>query len=161
MSTKTRSPQARILASLFPAVLVVFAAVAPGWTQDAVSAGPGVGDVVVGTWECDGSPPPFKVTKNFEAGGTMMEIDNITPLESPTIGSWKRVGYLRYFLVARQYTYDSNQNWVGTFHYTQPLTMDPSYQTMQGTFHFVLLDPNGQVLDSGDGQVSCRRMALQ
>jgi hypothetical protein len=117
-------------------------------------------DRIVGTWECDGGPPPFKVIKNFEAGGTMMEIDNIAFQESPTIGRWKRLAPLKYLLVARQYTYDPDGTWVGTFHYTQPLTMDPSLETLSGTFHFELIDPAGNSISSGDGAVVCKRMSF-
>jgi len=112
-------------------------------------------DPIVGTWECTGSPPPFIVIKNFNAGGTMMEIDNITFQESPTIGSWKRTGDLTYFLVARQITYDPSGNFAGVFHYTQPLTMDPSRKTMKGTFDATLVDPSGNTIPFGSGEVSC------
>lgn len=150
-----------LLLAAAAAGMMLFAKAATG--GDEAPAFPHVlaSDVIVGTWECDGAPPPFKVIKNFEAGGTMMEIDNISTQESPTIGSWKRTDELKYFLVARQFTYDTNGNWVGTFHYTQPLTMDPSRNKMAGTFHFELIDPNGNSISSGDGQVSCARMPFQ
>jgi hypothetical protein len=32
---------------------------------------------------------------------------------------------------------------------------------MAGTFHFELIDPNGNSISSGDGQVSCARMPFQ
>jgi len=116
---------------------------------------------IIGTWECSGGPPPFKVTKNFNAGGTMMEIDNISPFESPTIGSWKQTGPLTFFLVARQFIYDPSGNFLGTFHYTQPLTMDSSRNSIAGTFQATLVDPNGTESDGGSGEVNCARMPLE
>jgi hypothetical protein len=118
-------------------------------------------DPIVGTWECSGSPPPFIVIKNFNAGGTMMEIDNITTQESPTIGTWKRTGDLTYFLVARQITYDASGNFAGIFHYTQPLTMDSSHDTLEGTFDATLVDPDGNAIPQGSGEVSCKRMPFK
>jgi len=117
-------------------------------------------DPIVGTWECNGSPPPFIVIKNFNAGGTMMEVDNVTTAESPTVGTWKRTEELSYFLVARQISFDTRGNFAGVFHYTQPLTMDASEATMKGTFDATFVDPNGNVTPAGTGQVSCTRIAL-
>ena len=113
---------------------------------------------IVGTWECSGSPPPFLVTKDFNAGGTMIEVDNISFQESPTIGRWKQTGPLSYFLVARQYTFDPSGNFVGTYQYTQPLTMDSSLDSLEGTFNSTLVDPNGNSIASGSGQVRSKRM---
>ena len=116
---------------------------------------------IIGTWECSGGPPPFKVTKNFNAGGTMMEIDNISPFESPTVGSWKQTSPLTFFLVARQFTYDPSGNFLGTFHYTQPLTMDSSRNSIEGTFQATFVDPNGIESDAGSGEVNCARMPFE
>ena len=145
---------ASLAALAIPALTV---SMPPTAAADQASAGT---DPIVGTWECDGGPPPFKVIKNFELGGTMMEVDNIAFQESPTIGRWTRLAPLKYFLAARQFTYDPDGTWVGTFHYTQPLTMTSSLESMSGTFYFELIDPNGVSISSGDGAVVCQRMKL-
>ena len=136
-------------------VVLLLASVAVGPNT---STQPFISDPVIGTWECDGNPPPFKVIKNFNAGGTMMEIDNISPLESPTIGSWQRTSPLHYFLVARQITYNPDGTFAGIFHYTQPLVMDAGGNSMHGTFEAALVDPDGNSIPFGDGEVSCTRM---
>jgi len=115
-------------------------------------------DPIVGTWECSGSPPPFIVIKNFNAGGTMMEVDNVSTQESPTVGTWKRTGDLTYFLVARQISFDPSGTFAGVFHYTQPLNLDESQTTLKGTFDATFVDPNGNVSPAGTGEVSCARM---
>ena len=118
-------------------------------------------DPIVGTWVCDGGPVPFKVNKIFAAEGTMMEVDNVTFQESPTVGIWKRTGTLHFFLVARQFAFEPDGTWSGTFYYSQPLVMDPSRKTMTGTYHARFVDPNGNSTDAGDGAVSCSRMTFK
>jgi hypothetical protein len=117
-------------------------------------------DAIVGVWTCDGGPPPFKVIKTFAAAGTMMEIDNIAFQESPTVGIWKRTGKLDFFLVARQFSFNPDGSWAGTFFYSQPLVMDPSHKSMSGTFHAQFVDANGNSTDAGGGEVSCARMTF-
>lgn len=117
-------------------------------------------DGIVGVWTCDGEPGPFKVVKTFAAEGTMMELDNITFQESPTVGVWKRTDNLHYFLVARQFAFNPDGSWAGTFFYSQPLVMDPSRTTMTGTFHAQFVDPSGNSSDAGNGSVSCARMTF-
>jgi len=117
-------------------------------------------DTIVGVWTCDGGPPPFKVIKTFAATGTMMEIDNIAFQESPTVGIWKRTGALDYFLVARQFVFNPDGSWAGTFFYSQPLVMDASHKSMNGTFPAQFVDPNGNSSDAGGGAVSCTRMTF-
>jgi hypothetical protein len=117
-------------------------------------------DGIVGVWTCDGEPGPFKVIKTFAAEGTMMEVDNITFQESPTVGVWKRTGTLHYFLVARQFAFNPDGSWAGTFFYSQPLVMDPSRTAMTGTFHAQFVDPSGNSTDAGNGSVSCSRMTF-
>ncbi|MGH8132213.1 MAG: hypothetical protein ACRETP_03120 [Steroidobacteraceae bacterium] len=117
-------------------------------------------DVIVGVWTCDGEPGPFKVIKTFAVEGTMMEIDNITFQESPTVGVWKRSSTLHYFLVARQFAFNPDGSWAGTYFYSQPLVMDPSRKAMTGTFHAQFVDPSGNSTDAGTGSVSCSRMTF-
>lgn len=117
-------------------------------------------DVIVGVWTCDGEPGPFKVIKTFAAEGTMMELDNITFQESPTVGIWKRTGALQYLLVARQFAFNPDGSWAGTYFYSQPLVVDPSRKALSGTFHAQFVDPSGNSTDAGTGSVNCVRMTF-
>ena len=125
-----------------------------------LAAGEDEGDRIVVVWTCDGEPGPFKVIKTFTAEGTMMEIDNIAFQESPTVGIWKRTGTLHYFLVARQFSFDPDGAWAGTYYYSQPLVMESSHKAMKGTFHAEFVDPTGKATDAGNGSVSCSRMTF-
>ena len=122
-------------------------------------------DPIVGTWECTVPPgdgfPEVRVIKDIHAGGTVLEIDNAAPpsQETPTVGDWKRTGSLTYLAKLRQMTFDASGNFIGTFHYTNPLTISPSLNSMQGTFDYTLVDPNGNVIASGGGTVSCSRLS--
>ena len=122
-------------------------------------------DPLVGTWECTVPPgggfPEVKVIKNIHADGTMLEIDNAAPpsQETPTVGDWRRVGFLSYVAQLRQMTFDPSGNFVGTFHFTNPLTISPSLNSMQGTFDYTLVDLGGNVIATGNGTVSCARLS--
>lgn len=135
-----------------------------GSAQRFVHPQPVMTDPIVGTWECTVPPgggfPEVKVIKNIHADGTMLEIDNAAPpsLETPTVGDWKRTEWLTYEAQLRQMTFDAGGNFVGTFHYTNPLTMAPSLNNMQGSFDYQLIDPSGNEIASGSGIVSCTRL---
>ena len=121
-------------------------------------------DPIVGTWTCKVPPaggfPGFDVVKNFQVGGTIVEMDNAGPSsqETATLGNWKHTGKLTYGLVLQQFTYDLSGNFAGAYHITQPLTLDESLTTLEGSFQFDLVDANGNVLASGSGTVSCGRL---
>jgi hypothetical protein len=95
------------------------------------------------------------VIKTFAATGTMMEINNVAFQESATVGIWKRTSALHYFLVARQFAFNPDGTWAGTYFYSQPLVMDPSHKAMTGTYHARFVDPNNNSSDAGDGAVTC------
>ena len=147
-------------ASKLTTFALLLSAGALGTLTSAPAAVPETEDGIVGVWTCDGVPGPFKVMKTFARAGTMMEIDNITFQESPTVGIWKKTGALHYFLVARQFAFNPDGTWAGTYFYSQPLVIDPSLQTMNGTFHAQFVDANGNSSDAGDGAVSCARMTF-
>lgn len=117
-------------------------------------------DAVVGVWTCDGEPGPFKVIKTFAAEGTVMELDNVTFEESPTAGVWKRTGTRHYFLVARQFAFNPDGSWAGTYHYSLPFVIDSAGKAMTGTGHTQFVDPSGNSIDAGDFSVSCARMTF-
>jgi hypothetical protein len=145
-------------ASKLKVFALLLSAGALGTLTSAPAAASEAEDGIVGVWTCDGVPGPFKVIKTFAREGTMMEIDNIAFQESPTVGIWKITGELHYFLVARQFAFNPDGTWAGTFFYSQPLVIDPSLKTMKGTFHAQFVDANGNSSDAGDGAVSCARM---
>ena len=115
---------------------------------------------IVGVWTCDGEPGPFKVIKTFAAEGTMMEVDNITFQESPTVGVWKRTGALHYLLVALQFAFNPDGTWAGTYFYSQPLVMAPARNAMTGGGHAQFVDPSGRLTDAGSFSVTCWRMTF-
>ena len=120
-------------------------------------------DPITGTWNCIVPPaggfPQVIVVKNIHADGTMIEIDNAVPpsQESPTVGNWVRTGPRTYVLSLQQLSFDPAGTFVGTFHYTNPLTMTTSRNNMSGTFDYTLVDAGGNVIATGSGNVNCTR----
>jgi len=128
-------------------------------------------DPIVGTWNCVVpansspclAPGCFNVIKNFHAGGTMTEMDNLAPpsQESVVLGDWKRTGKHE----NRTYTANLEQfdfaggSFQGTFHYVTPITLDRSLDRLTGSFHATEVDPFGNVTDLGSGTFSCTRNA--
>ena len=117
-------------------------------------------ELIVGVWTCDGEPGPFKVIKTFAAEGTVMELDNVTFQESPTVGVWKRTDTLHYFLVARQFAFNPDGTWGGTYFLSLPFVIDPSRKAMTGTGHTQFVDPSGHSTDAGNFSVTCSRMTF-
>jgi hypothetical protein len=115
---------------------------------------------IVGVWTCDGEPGPFKVIKTFAAEGTVIELDNVTFQESPTAGVWKRTGTLHYFLVARQFAFNPDGSWAGTYFYSLPFVIDSAGKAMTGTGHAQFVDASGHSTDAGNFSVSCSRMTF-
>ena len=139
--------------------LIAFAVMAcsSARADDAFQPEPG-SDPIVGTWVCNGSPPPFMVIKSFHVGGTVIEMDNLGFQESAAMGNWKRTAHLKYFLHLRQFVFNADNTFAGTFKYTQPLTIHPSLTSLDGTFHAIFVDPSGKESDAGNGSVTCTRL---
>src|SRR4030095_8860005 len=96
------------------------------------------GDPIVGAWNCvaraDGFLP-IAVIKTIHAGGTVTEVDNAAPpsQETPVVGSWARTGARGYLLDLHQFTFDAGGNFVGTFHFVNPLRLSRSLDTLSGS----------------------------
>lgn len=128
-------------------------------------------DPIVGSFSCvippAGGAPQFTVIKNLHAGGTESEIDNAAPpsLESPTVGTWRPVvddqGHspsLNYSQDAYQMIWDPNGNFIGTFHYSGPMTLDPSLSKLTINGNATLVDSGGSVLTSFPFTADCSRL---
>ena len=125
-------------------------------------------DPIVGTWNCVVpahtspcvAPGCFNVIKNFHAGGTMIEMDNLAPpsQESVVLGDWKPTGRLTYIAELEQFDF-AGGSFQGTFHYTTPIMLAHSHNSLTGSFHATEVDPYGNVTDLGSGTFSCTRNA--
>jgi len=121
-------------------------------------------DPIVGTWNCvvppSGGFPQINVIKNIHAGGTVIELDNAAPpsQETATAGDWTRTGERRYLLTLEQFSFDAGGNFVGTYHYSNPLTLAKSHNSLSGSVDFTLVDPGGSVLVSGSATLTCTRL---
>ncbi len=133
-----------------------------------------VTDPIVGSWSCvippAGGAPEFTVIKNIHVGGTESEIDNAAPpsQESPTVGTWKAADNnenpggdkpsLKYSQDAYQMTWDPAGNFVGTFHYFGPMTLDGSLKHLGINGTATLVGPAGNVITSFNFTASCSRL---
>jgi hypothetical protein len=132
-------------------------------------------DPIVGSWNClippAGGSAQFNDIKNIHVGGTQSEIDNAAPpsLESPTVGTWKHADdggnagsgekrSLSYRQDAYQMIWDPSGNFVGTFHYFGPMSLDPSLNTLNITGTATLVDANGNEITSFPFTASCSRL---
>jgi hypothetical protein len=121
-------------------------------------------DPIVGAWNCTippaGGAPAFNDIKNIHVGGTQSEIDDAAPpsQESPTVGTWARTGSLTYSQKAYQKSWDASGNFLGTFHYVGPMSLndDLNQLSIEGTA--TLFDANGNVVTSFPFTASCNRL---
>lgn len=121
-------------------------------------------DPIVGAWNCTippaGGAPAFNDIKNIHVGGTQSEIDDAAPpsQESPTVGTWARTGSLTYSQKAYQKTWTASGNFLGTFHYVGPMSLnaDLNQLSIEGTA--TLFDANGNVVTSFPFTASCNRL---
>ena len=126
--------------------------------------GPVFTDPIVGAWNCmippAGGAPGFNDIKNIHVGGTQSEIDNAAPpaQESPTVGIWTNTGPLKYFQKAFQMSWDANGNFIGTYHYTGPMTLSTSLNHLSIEGLATLVDANGNVITSFPFTASCKRL---
>lgn len=109
-------------------------------------------DPIVGAWNCDippaGGAPEFTDIKNVHVGGTQSEIDNAAPpsQESPTVGTWIKTGKRNYSQKAYQQIWDASGAFLGTYHYTGPMTLTVSLNELNVAGQATFYDPKGNVV---------------
>ena len=121
-------------------------------------------DPIVAAWNCTippaGGAPAFNDIKNIHAGGTQSEIDDAAPpsQESPTVGTWVSTGPLTYSQKAYQKSWDANGNFLGTWHYLGPMSLNAALNqlSIQGTA--TLFDGSGNVVTTFPFTASCNRL---
>jgi hypothetical protein len=114
-------------------------------------------DPIVGTWlltvQAD-DDPPFLVYETYAPGGALSAIDNEAPASQETVavGTWAKVGPRKYFEDQWQLLFDADGNFAGTWigHIEDDIDAAGTYMP-SGPFTYVILDPSGNVLDSGKG----------
>ena len=165
MTTYVRKFCARIAVMLALALIAMFISVGPLLAADAPShRRPVFNDPIVGTWNCSippaGGAPAFTDIKNIHAGGTQSEIDNAAPpsQESPTVGSWVNTGGRSYAQRAFQMSWDPNENFIGTWHYTGPMSLSPALNQLNIRGTATLVDTDGNVITSFPFTASCTRL---
>jgi len=121
-------------------------------------------DPIVGAWNCAippaGGAPAFNDIKNIHVGGTQSEIDDAAPpsQESPTVGTWVRTGPLAYTQKAYQKSWDANGNFLGTWHYLGPMSLNASLNQLSIEGTATLFDATGNVVTSFQFTASCNRL---
>jgi len=165
MSANLKTRRAARLLPLIVASLLTFPWTQPVSLSQVVSPSKALhADPIVGTGNCQippaGGEPGFTVLKNIHAGGTESEIDNAAPpsQESPTIGTWVNTGDRTYSQNAYQMSWDPSGNFIGTWNYTGPMTLNRSLKHLdiQGTA--TLVDGNGTVVTTFPFTASCARL---
>lgn len=121
-------------------------------------------DPIVGAWNCTippaGGAPAFNDIKNIHVGGTQSEIDDAAPpsQESPTVGTWVSTGPLTYSQKAYQKSWDANGNFLGTWHYLGPMSLNAASNELSIEGTATLFDANGNVVTSFPFTASCNRL---
>lgn len=121
-------------------------------------------DPIVGAWNCTippaGGAPAFNDIKNIHVGGTQSEIDDAAPpsQESPTVGTWASTGPLTYSQKAYQKSWDANGNFLGTWHYLGPMSLNAALNQLSIEGTATLFDANGNVVTSFPFTASCNRL---
>jgi len=121
-------------------------------------------DPIVGAWNCTippaGGAPAFNDIKNIHVGGTQSEIDDLAPpsQESPTVGTWASTGPLTYSQKAYQKSWDANGNFLGTWHYLGPMSLNAALNQLSIEGTATLFDANGNVVTSFPFTASCNRL---
>ena len=126
--------------------------------------GPVFTDPIVGAWNCTippaGGAPAFNDIKNIHVGGTQSEIDDAAPpsQESPTVGTWASTGPLTYSQKAYQKSWDANGNFLGTWHYLGPMSLNAALNQLSIEGTATLFDANGNAVTSFPFTASCTRL---
>lgn|SRR5215467_343517 len=121
-------------------------------------------DPIVGAWNCAippaGGAPAFNDIKDIHVGGTQSEIDDAAPpsQESPTVGTWVRTGPLTYTQKAYQKSWDANGNFLGTWHYLGPMSLNATLNQLSIEGTATLFDATGNVVTSFPFTASCNRL---
>lgn len=164
MSEKKTSLKKRALALT---CVGVFALVPVAYIAGAQGAQPRIPvftDPIVGAWNCTippaGGAPAFNDIKDIHVGGTQSEIDDAAPpsQESPTVGTWASTGPLTYSQKAYQKSWDANGNFLGTWHYLGPMSLNATLNQLSIEGTATLFDANSNVITSFPFTASCNRL---
>jgi len=164
MSEKKTSLKKRVLALT---CVGVFALVPVAYIAGAQGAQPRIPvftDPIVGAWNCTippaGGAPAFNDIKDIHVGGTQSEIDDAAPpsQESPTVGTWASTGPLTYSQKAYQKSWDANGNFLGTWHYLGPMSLNATLNQLSIEGTATLFDANSNVITSFTFTASCNRL---
>lgn len=164
MTEKKSSFKKRVLAVTCVAVFALLPVAYVVGEQEGQPRVPVFTDSIVGAWNCTippaGGAPAFNDIKNIHVGGTQSEIDDAAPpsQESPTVGTWVRTGPLTYSQKAYQKSWDANGNFLGTFHYLGPMSLNAALNQLSIEGTATLFDANGNVVTSFPFTASCNRL---
>lgn len=164
MSDKQALSKKRALAAACAGVLALLPVGYLASAQAVQHGTPVFTDPIVGAWNCTipsaGGAPAFNDIKNIHVGGTQSEIDDAAPpsQESPTVGTWASTEPLTYTQKAYQKSWDANGNFLGTWHYLGPMSLNSALNqlSIQGTA--TLFDANGNVVTTFPFTASCTRL---
>ena len=164
MTENKSSFKKRVLAVTFVAVFALLPVACIVGAQGAQQRAPVFPDPIVGAWNCTippaGGAPAFNDIKNIHVGGTQSEIDDAAPpsQESPTVGTWASTGPLTYSQKAYQKSWDANGNFLGTWHYLGPMSLNAVLNQLSIEGTATLFDANGNVVTSFPFTASCNRL---
>ena len=164
MTEKKSSFKKRVLAVTCVAVFALLPVAYVVGEQEGQPRVPVFTDPIVGAWNCTippaGGAPAFNDIKNIHVGGTQSEIDDAAPpsQESPTVGTWVSTGSLTYSQKAYQKSWDANGNFLGTWHYLGPMSLNAALNQLSIEGTATLFDANGNVVTSFPFTASCNRL---
>jgi len=164
MSDKQTLSKKRALAVVCAGVLALVPVGYLASAQEVQHATPVFTDPIVGAWNCTippaGGAPAFNDIKDIHVGGTQSEIDDAAPpsQESPTVGTWARTGSLTYSQKAYQKSWDANGNFLGTWHYLGPMSLNSALNQLSIEGTATLFDANGNVVTTFPFTASCNRL---
>ena len=164
MSDKQTLSKKRALAVACAGVLALVPVGYLASAQEVQRVTPVFTDPIVGAWNCTippaGGAPAFNDIKNIHVGGTQSEIDDAAPpsQESPTVGTWARTGSLTYSQKAYQKSWDANGNFLGTWHYLGPMSLNSALNQLSIEGTATLFDANGNVVTTFPFTASCNRL---
>jgi hypothetical protein len=133
-------------------------AVAPGKTGD--QPGGHRGQSILGTWLAEVTPAdgePFQAMVTFSPGGGLVETESTNP--GTALGSWKSRGRGRVAFTFQRFEFDAEGAPAGRVVVRTEVIVRGD--TFSGPFEFDVLDPQGNVVFSGQGTATARRFRVQ
>jgi hypothetical protein len=148
----------RIVLGLLLTALLALVAVAADFDKD------GDGNkALTGTWNVivtpdPGGPPPFMAVLTFNSDGNLVGTE--TDEQVITQGIWKALGGHEFRFTAEQLGFDIFNTFTEEFKIKSTVKLDkPDH--FSGRFHVDVIDPNGNLIESGDGSLSADRLKMK